>query len=125
MTPLEIIALIAAILIVVKCLVWIARPKGFTKLAEKIFKKSGAIAVGYFILVLVIGYFVFQELSIIQIVAVLLMSTYLIKGIMSMYGKEMIPFVKKVYEARDWREWVIIVGLLIIAGIIAWGLFIK
>ncbi|MCL5018150.1 MAG: hypothetical protein M1416_00055 [Candidatus Pacearchaeota archaeon] len=124
MTPIEIIALIAGILIIIKSLIWIAKPKIGLKVAEKFFKNPAVPIITYLILVLIIGFYVFQELTIAQIVAVLLMSSYLIKMVLSAYGKELMPLMRKVYSGTTWQKWFVILVMLIIVGIIGWGLFI-
>lgn len=120
MTPIEIIALIAAILIIIKSLIWAAKPKWVINLAEKFFKAPAVPVLGYLALSLIIGYYVIQELTIIQIVAVLLMSAYLIKMVMSMYAKETLNYAKQVYRKTNWF---VVIMLLAIAAAVLWKLF--
>jgi len=120
MTPLEIIALITAIVIIAKAFVLIAKPKGISVFIDKFFKRKG-IPVFYFILFLIVGYFLIKELTIVQIAAALTLSSLFIGMMYSMYSKEMADFAKKMYNKKNW---LVIFIMFLIAGIILWALFL-
>jgi hypothetical protein len=118
MTPIEIIAIITATLILVKCFVWVLKPQWGMKLIEKFLKNPLVPFVIYFILVLIVGYYVIQDMNIVQIAAVLLLSVYIIKMIMSLYSRDFISPIKKIYEKQNWQKWFAILILLLLACII-------
>ena len=120
MTPIEIIALITAIVIIVKALILIAKPKSINKFIDKFFK-SKAIPIFYLLLFLIVGYFLIQELTIVQIAAALTLSSLFIGMMYSMYHKEMAEFAKKMYNKKNW---LVIFIMFLIAGIILWALFL-
>ena len=70
MTPLEIIALVFTILGIIKIGVTIINPQLRLKFAKKVFKHQAPTMIFGILLALVIAYYVFQELNIIQVMSV-------------------------------------------------------
>ncbi len=113
MTPVEIIALITAGIIIIKSILLIFKPKFFISLAEKVFKRSSILVVIYFILALIVGYFALQELTVAQVAAVLLLSSLLIKMILASYSKGLSTMVKETMQKKT--NWFAIAVMLITA----------
>ena len=70
MTPVEIIAVIFAILVIVKMVtVWFVKPNFAMKMTKMFMSNRIIVTVGFVIVAAVIGYFLIAEMSISQIVA--------------------------------------------------------
>ena len=89
MTPIEILATIFAILVLVKLLLVAVNPKLWMKGVESILSNYVFTTVVYVLLAIIIGYIVFKSLSIVQVAAVMLFTTVLI-------GLTMAPYLDKV-----------------------------
>ena len=87
MTPLEIIATIFAILILVKVSIVMMNPKLWLKVAEPAMRNYTLTAVVYAIIAVIVGYYIFASLNIVQVAAVMLFTAILI-------GLGLLPFHK-------------------------------
>ncbi|MEE9125297.1 MAG: hypothetical protein V3U14_12540 [candidate division NC10 bacterium] len=87
MTPLEIIATIFAILILVKISIVMMNPKLWLKIAEPVMRNYTLTAVVYAIVAVIVGYYIFASLNIVQVAAVMLFTAILI-------GLGLLPFHK-------------------------------
>jgi hypothetical protein len=130
MTPLEIIALIIAVLSVIDAaMALVASPKRrlgpWTNFLAKTLKGKSrwTIPLAILVVILVFGYFILQQLTIIQIVPGLFLGILLMKmGLTVQYPEESIPIAKKLAEKIDWFA----VALdLIVAVAILWSLFLR
>ena len=83
MTPIEICALIFAILVLVKLIVISINPRKWMDLAETLLKSHGYFSIVYLILAVIVGYYLMQELTVIQIVSAMLF-TMLLAGLTMM-----------------------------------------
>jgi len=70
--PLETLALIFAILVLLKIVIVLINPKGWLNLSKSLFNDKPVTALIYFVLMAIVGHYVFTNLSIIQIAAVML-----------------------------------------------------
>lgn len=114
MGALEVIAVIFALIILVKLiLVLIVKPKPIIKLAEKIYKQTVLISVCYIIILAVVAYFLFAELNIIQIAAAGLFGILLYGFILIQYPKELLKFSEEVLKDKQkaWLPWLFFVAL--------------
>ncbi|MBS3090226.1 hypothetical protein J4433_00470 [Candidatus Pacearchaeota archaeon] len=93
MTPIEILALIFAIGILVKIIAVLVNPKSNLKLAEMMLEGTGVLRIIYLILLAITGYYLLLELNIIQISAVMLFALILV-------ALAFIPYNKHVLEIR-------------------------
>ena len=78
MTPIEILATIFAILVLVKLLIIAIRPASWMKISEAILKKSTLTTISYLVLAVIVGYYVLASLNIVQVAAVMLLTSILI-----------------------------------------------
>ncbi len=118
LTPIEILAAIAAILILVKLLLAAAlKPKSLLNLYEAILIKHGAFAMAaYLVLLVIIGYYVFSSMSMVQVVAVMFFTSILIRLSLIPYSKPLYNLLKEILIKGFFREsWLTILVLLAIA----------
>jgi len=123
MTPIEILALIFAILVLVKLLFVAVNPKLWMKGMESILNNYVFTTVVYVLLAVITGYIIFRSLSIVQVAAVMLFSTVLIGLTMVPYLDKLFVLGKEIVGTRSEmfrRAWLAIV---IWAGIAFWTLY--
>jgi len=111
-TPIEIIALIFAILVIVKMIAIMSAPRKWYNLATSMSKNAGTWQIVYLILALLVGYYVLAELTFIQLVAAFLFSTLIIGISFWSYPNSFKAIVK---EASNKKPVLPIVIYLIIA----------
>ncbi len=95
MTALEVLATIFAVLILVKLLMIMVNPKAWLGLAEGMFKMRAEITALYAVLAVVIGYFVFTSLSVVQVAAVMLFTSILIALGMFQYSTAILEIMRR------------------------------
>jgi hypothetical protein len=123
MTPIETLATIFAILVLVKLFIVAVNPKLWMKGVESILNNYVFTTVVYVLLAIIVGYFVFQSLNIIQVAAVMLFASMLIGLTLVPYSKEFLTLGKEVIGTRSRmfrKAWLAIV---IWAGIAIWTLY--
>lgn len=130
MTPLEDIALVAAILSIIDAVSYmLAMPKKrfqkWTNFLTKILNSKSRWILPLFlmVLILVFGYFTIQQLTIIQIIPGIFIGALLGKFVLvAQYPKETTLMAKRLSEKVDWPT---IILDLIIAGAVIWSLFLR
>jgi len=123
MTPIEILAAIFAILVLVKLLFVAVNPKFWMKGVESILSNYVFTTVVYVLLAIIIGYIVFKSLSIVQVAAVMLFTSVLIGLTLIPYSKEFLTLGKELTSTQSKifrKAWLAIV---IWAGIAVWTLY--
>ena len=117
MTPIEIMALIVASLIVIKLVVIFINPKHWAKVAETFFKNPTVTIVVSLVWAAVVLFFLLQELSIVHIFAVTLFLMPLIGVGFAFYAKETTAWMKKLLKQKNMlrRAWLIVVIWLVLA----------
>ena len=125
MTPLETLALIFALLILLKMIIVLINPKAWLNLTKSLFNKKPVTALIYFILMIIAGYYVFTSLSIIQISAVMLFTSLLIALAWVPYAQTMMDLRKKVIKQDHIlrKNWLTFLIFLIIAMLILKSIF--
>ena len=93
MTPIEIIALIFAIAVLVKVVVILIHPKKWMGFAEKLTGNKKLFSAIYLLLAIIVGYYVFAAMSIVNIVAAMLFGILLI-------SISMIPHIEPILKAH-------------------------
>ena len=122
MSPIEILALIFSILILVKILAAFINPKSNLKLAEMMLEGTGVLRVIYLVLLAVVGYYLLWELTIIQISAVMLFALILVALVFIPYHKHALEIGRDLVKSRkkmlkhNWLQ------MLIWAAIAVWTL---
>ena len=125
MAAIETLAVILALVILIKFVVILINPKSWAKLVHVILKSKAVVSIIYLILAVIVGYYLFQSLTIIQVGAVMLFTALL-------YGLAFIPFmdnilpIKKVLQkGKLWsKAWLSIVIWIIIAIWILYAAFV-
>jgi hypothetical protein len=123
MTPIEILAVIFAALVLVKLLFIAVDPKIWMKGVESILNNYVFTTVVYVLLALITGYIIFKSLNIVQVAAVMLFTSLIIGLTMIPYSKEFLALGKELASTRSQifrRAWLAIV---IWAGIAVWTLY--
>ena len=126
MTPIEIIATIFSVLLIVKFLYLKFNPRAWKKFSDKIMKKPKVTKWIYLVLALVIGYYLLQELNVVQIVAVMMFSGFLTGYTFMTFAKEFKPVYKEIWKNKEylvqklWPAWLI---YLVLAGWVLWTVF--
>ena len=123
MTPIEILALIFSILVLVKLLFVAVNPKLWMKGVESILNNYVLTTVVYVLLAIIVGYVVFQILNIVQVAAVMLFTTVLIGLTMVPYLDKLLALGKDIVGTRSEmfrRAWLTIVVWI---GIAVWTLY--
>tara|TARA_Y100000310_G_scaffold76668_1_gene73169 strand:- start:1344 stop:1733 length:390 start_codon:yes stop_codon:yes gene_type:complete len=112
-TPVELIALIVAVGILVKLVLFLAvGGKKWSSLVEKVYGgRTGLLAVVYLILALVVLKYLLLELSIVQIVAAMAFCALLMGVAFAAFGKDTVAFSKRVLR-RPLPGWVWVSSLI-------------
>jgi len=100
MTPVEILSVIFAILILIRALLLLVSPKIALKRAEFFLNKPALLMVIYIIFIVVIGYFVISALGIVNTFAALVLGASLIGLILVIDPKAAMKFSKAMVKNR-------------------------
>ncbi|HIG93017.1 MAG: hypothetical protein QT02_C0002G0059 [archaeon GW2011_AR9] len=99
MGSIEILAVILAVLVLLKLVLWLINPKYLLRVAEAMMKNISLMTVFFVAIIVVVGYYILQRFSIVEIGALLLFSTMLIGvGLLPLYPtilKAMRPLIAK------------------------------
>ena len=101
MEIIEIVALVAAVLLLIKAVVNLIKPKLAIKKAEKILKNE-ALAIGLYIALAVnVGYVVISALGIVTAFAAALFGASLVGLTLIMYPQEVLKLTRKILKDRN------------------------
>ncbi|MCX5886160.1 MAG: hypothetical protein NT096_09675 [Proteobacteria bacterium] len=123
MTPIEILAVVFAVLVLLKLLFVAVNPKVWMKGVDSIVSNYAFTTIVYVLLTVIIGYIIFKSLSIVQVAAVMLFTSVLIGLTMVPYLDKLLALGKEIVGTRSEmfrRAWLAIV---IWAGIAVWTLY--
>jgi hypothetical protein len=117
----EVIALIVALLIIVKLLVVSFSPKAWWNLAKSLYKANVALFVVELVLALVVFYFLLQQITLVQLMAAIGLGALLTGMTFAVYAKETIDWGTKILRSKSlWaRSWL---PILIWLGLAVWTL---
>ena len=120
MTPLEIIATIFAVFVLVKLIIVTISPNFWMKVAGAVLKGHMVTMVIYLVLAGIVGHFVFSSLTIIQIAAVMLL-TSLLTGIgLAPYSRALLTLGEEMVREGISKAWP---AMVIWAVLATWVLF--
>ena len=107
MTPIEIIALLVALLTVIKVIVLLINKEAWMRVPEAIFKQPMVTMIISLILSLVVLYYLLAEITIVQIFAVIGFLMFLIMSMFAAYSKEVMAMANKLIKSKDMfgRSW--------------------
>ncbi|MEE8077196.1 MAG: hypothetical protein V3T60_16430 [Candidatus Binatia bacterium] len=94
MAPIEILATFFAVFVIVKLVVVTVKPGLWMKWAKGILKNELLITLIYFVFAVIVGYYIFAELTVVQVAAVTLWVSMLI-------GIGFIPYSKILLKTSD------------------------
>ena len=127
MNSIEIMALIVAVISMIKIIVILINPKYWKAVAHVVCKNQVATTVIALVLAVVVLRYLLTELNILQIFATMLFLILLMAVSFSSYSKEMLQLTDKVLSNRDVlkKGWVpIIIWLALIAWVLYYIIFI-
>ncbi len=120
MTPIEILATIFAVFVIVKLVVVSVKPGLWMKWAKVMLKNELLITLIYFVLAVIIGYYIFAELTVVQVAAVTLWVSMLIGIGFVPYSKILLKTSDELLSVGISKAWL---SMLIWAGLAIWVLY--
>lgn len=120
MTPIDVLALIFGIVVLEKMIVGVLRPKLCLKHAKKFLKHKTFPVILYLALAVVVGIYVFNSMSIVQVAAVMLLSWILLALCLVPYSETALK-LGQVMLGKDMikKDWL---ALAIWAGLAIWAI---
>ena len=121
-TPVEIIALVLIVVSVIKIAVLLVNPGSWMNFAKNLYSKPKAVSTVALILAAIVLFYLLQEMSIVQILAV---TAFVILLVLIGLAKEVGPLIKKyeviIKKGNLWKEnWLY---TLIWIVLLVWGLW--
>ncbi len=118
MTPIEIFALIVAVIAIVKVVVLLVNPKSWMKFAKAIYAQPAASMIVSLLLAAVVLYYLLTELTIVQIFAAVLFTMLLALSSFSAFPKELLEMANKLLEDKSimkkaWLPTIVWVALIV------------
>ena len=116
MNPIEIMAIIVAVLGLVKLFFVATNPKAWLKVVDFVFAKPNVTSAVSALLALIVLFFIIQEITIVQIFAVVLFVMLLILVKASAYAKEIKDLGYKILKDKNTikKVWLAVVAWLIL-----------
>jgi len=124
MNPIETIATITAVIILVKMALLYLNPKPLFKLGRSIMQKAETAKWVYLIIALIVGQYLIDALSIVEIMAVLLFSSLLYGASLMSYAKGLEKFYKVIEKDHILQKaWAPVLIYVLISFWVLWTLF--
>jgi len=121
MTPIEISALVLAVLVIIKVLVLTVNRNMWKNFAMSLYSNPVIVGIVEFILAIILFYYLLQELTVVQIAATILLGALLTGMSFAFYGKEFKPIINSVMKQNVWKKgWLLIIVWL---AFMIWVLF--
>jgi hypothetical protein len=120
MTPIEVLATIFAVLVLVKLAFIRANPRAWMNFAQLILRNSVVVMSGYLVLAAVVGYFIFSSLTIVQVGAVMLFTSLLAGVGLVPYSQVILKVGEEMLTEGVGKAWL---SMLIWFCIALWVLF--
>ncbi len=125
MTPIEIMALILAIVVIVKIVVLLVKPKAWMNIVKPLYRKPAILGIASLILAALSLNYLLKELTIIQIAAAMLFTALLAAITLASYSREVLEFAEKLIDENVVKKaWLSIVIWIALAGWILYLLFV-
>jgi len=119
MTPIEILALILIAITAIKTVVNLAAPKSRAKVVKKVSKNPTILYILFLVLAAIVLYFLIQEITIVEILAVTLFVTLLMAIMFIPYFGELGNLAEKISLKKAW------LGILIWLILMIWALYVM
>ena len=109
MNPMEIISLIIAIIVLLKLILFLVKPKMFSKMASVVSKKSKMLVWVILSMMIIVSYFVFTSFTVVQVLPMILLGYLILTLLMVQYPKVYKVFVKEIFKdtKKTWLVWLI------------------
>lgn len=109
MTSIEIMALILAVFGLIKLIIVLVKPETWMKISDALLKKNIIVAIIYVILAIITGYYLLQNLTIIEIGATMLFTSILIAIAWIPYSDELMQLKHRLIKDGLRKSWVAII----------------
>jgi hypothetical protein len=100
MTPVEIIALVFSVLVLLKLILLYTYKKPMLNLAKILAKNTTGFTISFTIIAIILGYYIFQELNIIQVAAVTFFAVIIIDLSLTPIFKPLIKNINKIVNSK-------------------------
>ncbi len=120
MTSIEVLATIFAVLVLVKLAFIRTNPKAWMNFAQPILRNSVVALVVYLVLAAVVGYFIFSSMTIVQVGAVMLLTSLLMGVGLAPYSQLILKVGEEILTEGLGKAWL---SMLIWTGISLWVLY--
>ncbi len=120
MTSIEVLATIFAVLVLVKLAFIRTNPKAWMNFAQPILRNSVVALVVYLVLAAVVGYFIFSSMTIVQVGAVMLLTSLLMGVGLAPYSQLILTVGEEILTEGLGKAWL---SMLIWTGISVWVLY--
>ena len=120
MTPIEILATIFAVLVIVKLVVVTVKPDLWMRAAGAMLKSAVLTTLIYLALAVIIGYYIFTDLNVVQVGAVMLLASMLIGIGLGPYSKIILKLGEEFLSVGLSKAWL---AMLIWAALAIWVLY--
>ncbi len=120
MTSLEVLAMIFAVLILVKLAFFRINPKAWMNFAQPILRNSLVALLVYLVLAAVVGYFIFSSMTIVQVGAVMLFTSLLMGVGLAPYSQVILKVGQEMLTVGVGKAWL---SMLIWTCISLWVLY--
>jgi len=101
MRPVEIIALIVAVIGLVKLAVIVTQPKSWLSLVKKVYAKPQVTMAVSLVLALIIIKYLLQEMTIVQVFAAMGLVMAITAASFAAFGKEIIDFAETIFKKKN------------------------
>ncbi len=120
MTSIEVLATIFAVLVLVKLAFIRTNPKAWMNFAQPILRNSVVALVVYLVLAAVVGYFIFSSMTIVQVGAVMLLTSLLMGVGLAPYSQLILKVGEEMLTEGEGKAWL---SMLIWSCISLWVLY--
>ena len=120
MTPIEILAIIFAVLVLVKLLFVLIKPGAWMSFVGFLYKNTIVITTVYVVLAVLVGLYIFASFNIVQVAAVAVFISLLMGIGFAPFSQKLIAMNNEVIEERG-KAWL---AMLIWAAIAIWTLWV-
>ncbi|MFQ5542631.1 MAG: hypothetical protein ACE5E2_07345 [Candidatus Binatia bacterium] len=125
MTPIEIIATIFAVIVIIKLVVITVNPNLWMKLAGAMLKSQVLTTLIYAVLAVIIGYYVFTDLTVVQVAAVMLLTSTLIGVGIRPYSKIILKLGEEMIGTGVSKAWLAMLIWGVLAVWVLYSVFTK
>ena len=124
MTPVEIIAAIFAVAVLVKLSFIAAKPEWWRDWMKVVIKRSKCLVWVYFALALIVGYYLLQSLTIVEVMASVVFGSLLMAMVLLQYPDAIIKIGRQMLKDRTSlfaKAWL---GIVVYAALAVWVLYV-